>query len=810
MAWLVPAFALLPSTQRRMGQNPLFQQLHADIDSGKPSAYHLEQAGLPAWTSRAWKIRIPGQGLYRLTHDRLKSAGVTASIRGSDLRLWCMGREIATWVSQEGGWRPGDSMVFYAESFAGSHTRENAVWLTHAPPPDGQPAFRMETGREAAYDPRAFTSARAEDALATPAVHRASWQPAREKSGWFAGVIGRQPFETRFHASRPASPANPALVLQLEDGLARWFQKDAKSLTCVVDGASRRIRYQNPGRANPDGDAAEVRIPLSGLNANGTDLRLEKPEGEALLRWAALRYDRILQPQNDGTLCFDTEVDDTSTFQLKGFEPNTTWVLDVDDVFHPRVLPLSSRSQFLGSSSVYYVCPFNRIKEPSVQSVSFLQVRPSEGGEALVIVDPTVFPSVSRYAAYRSSRGTPCRVVSLPRIIDTFGFGINDPGAIRRFIGHVYHHGGRPRSVLLIGDGSLDPLGFLGPVEADRFPAIIGPGVFERGTQDGWFASVDGADMLPDLPVGRIPADNDGQFQMVLEKVKAYEAESAAGWKHQAFWASDKADLAGNFRATVTSLKGIQPGWSGNETAHIDELDATTVATRLRNAFDGRYGHLTYVGHGFATGLGFHGGKYLFDAEDARSLRNRHHPIFTALSCSAGNFHEPGVETLGEALLFQPHGAVAVMASPGKMALLVSEIMGETFMREGSGGRVRTLGELLLAGKQNLFYFGSTAATVQQFGLLGDPNLELPRRSAARSHSPSLEITARDREWFRLEWDSVPGLQYRIATCGDLASEPFSTGRLVVPSAGQRTSIWLRPGPHAVCSYRLVSEPDAR
>lgn len=812
LACIIPSFALNPSTQRVMGRNPVFQDVHANLESGKPSAYSLERTGVPSWTSRALKIRILSQGLYRLSYDRLKDAGLPGSIQGSDLRLWCMGREVATWVSQDGGWRPGDSLVFYAENVAGSHSSENVVWLTHAPPPDGRPALRMEVGREAPYDSRALTSARAEEVIATPSLYRTYWQPTTDKGAWFVAAIGiLRPFETRFHPTRPASPANPSLVLQLEDGHARWFQSDPKSLSCVVDGAHRSIAYQNPGRSNPDGDSAAVRVPLSGLDGDGVDLRLEQTDGEALLRWAALQYDRLLEPQADGTLCFDGTVDASSTFQLRGFQPGTTWVLDVGDVFRPRVLPLSSRAQFLGSKSVYYVCPLKNIKEPSVQPVTFLTSAPSEGGEALVIADTAVFPSVGRYAAYRSSRGTPCRVVALSRIMDTFGYGVNDPGAIRRFVGHLYHHGSRPRSVMLVGDGSFDPLGFAG-TEVDRLPAVMGPGGFERGTHDGWFGSVDGDDVLPDLPVGRLPADSDVELQLIIEKIKDYEADLGTSWKRRAFWATDARDRAGDFRATALSLQETDPGWVSNDSIHIDEVGSTVVSKQLQQAFGGQYGHIIYIGHGYSSGLGFHDGKHLFGRDNSGALTNQRHPIVTALSCSAGIFHLPGEQTFGEALLFQPHGAVAVMAAPSRMGLTMSKIMGETMMREGSGGNVRTLGEVLLAAKQSLFFRGSSAASVQQFGLLGDPNLELQAPVAARqhTHSPRLEITARDSDWFRLEWDSVPGQHYQIATCGDLATKPFSAGSMTIPSAGQRTSIWLRPGPHEVCSYRLESVPDAR
>jgi hypothetical protein len=107
---------------------------------------------------------------------------------------------------------------------------------------------------------------------------------------------------------------------------------------------------------------------------------------------------------------------------------------------------------------------------------------------------------------------------------------------------------------------------------------------------------------------------------------------------------------------------------------------------------------VNYMGHGT---IGAWTGAGLFGAADAASLTNGSHPsFFVMMTCLNGFYHDPGQDSLAEALInAQQGGAVAVWASSG-----LTEPTGQALMNKGlvsnlfANEQVR-IGDILIKAK---------------------------------------------------------------------------------------------------------------
>jgi len=113
----------------------------------------------------------------------------------------------------------------------------------------------------------------------------------------------------------------------------------------------------------------------------------------------------------------------------------------------------------------------------------------------------------------REGQGLRVKVVDVEDVFDEFGYGISSPSAVRDFLQYAYENWARPapRYVLLVGDGTYDPKGNWSWFSVDSTPYLPAYLTYteymgETAT-DEWFVRVSGNDALPDLYMGRLPAD---------------------------------------------------------------------------------------------------------------------------------------------------------------------------------------------------------------------------------------------------------------------------------------------------------------
>jgi hypothetical protein len=336
--------------------------------------------------------------------------------------------------------------------------------------------------------------------------------------------------------------------------------------------------------------------------------------------------------------------------------------------------------------------------------------RPADGQVDAVVVAPReLLPALQPLLAHREQQGHRLALVT----------STASPVEIRAAIRRQAAAGGL-KYVLLVGDA--DPAARVNRQVAERsVPTFLVPAVVnvQYGSEpqiasDNVYADLDD-DQVPDIAVGRIPADTPAELSRIVAKILAYEQSADFGpWRERVNFVAGVggfSPILDTVVETVTSkllTGGIPPAY---------ETRMTYGSWRSPYCPDPRLFHAAaverhnegclfwvYIGHGQSTQLDevsipgerFH----IFDVRDCRELRSSGgSPIALMLACYTAAFDQPQ-DCLAEQMLKADGGPVAVyggsrVTMPYAMAVMGTAMMGEYFHHQPA-----TLGEAVLSAKR--------------------------------------------------------------------------------------------------------------
>ena len=170
-----------------------------------------------------------------------------------------------------------------------------------------------------------------------------------------------------------------------------------------------------------------------------------------------------------------------------------------------------------GQSHDYWVTTTAAIQAPDdVRQLKPLTATTGFVGADYVIIAPAEFiPSLDPLVAMHQSDGLGVLVEDVQAIYDAFGGGRPLPSAIRNYLEDAYFNWDRPPLyVLLVGDGTHDPKNYQVTSSLTFIPPFledVDPWAGETAA-DNRYVTVDGNDALPDMLIGRLPANNASEF----------------------------------------------------------------------------------------------------------------------------------------------------------------------------------------------------------------------------------------------------------------------------------------------------------
>ena len=231
---------------------------------------------------------------------------------------------------------------------------------------------------------------------------------------------------------------------------------------------------------------------------------------------------------------------------------------------------------------------------------------------------------------------------------------------------------------------------------------------------------MNGEDLLPDLAIGRLPAQSAEQAQVLLDKVLAYE-DAGLNLAGHAVLVADNPDHAGDFEADAEWLAAGVLHERDPEKIYLSQLGAATRPT-IVDAFDRGASMMSYIGHGaillWAT-------ENVFNSNDVATLSPQpQQPLVMMLNCLNGYFHFPYLDSLAEALVkAEGKGAIATFSPSGMSFNGPASVYHEALLAEIVSGRHHRLGDALLAAQVTYADSGASPELLGLYHLFGDPAL---------------------------------------------------------------------------------------
>ena len=748
------------------------------VRPGAPRAKRL-QDGASAWV----RLYTQDEGLYRVTGAELQAAGVNlATLDPQRLHLRYGGgrplvaeeaagplalAEMALEVNlgADGRFGANDTLVFYAEPASrwvydvalrtyrwlrNPYTDENVYWL------ELHGDLRADATLSRRVAPDAVARAEVTDYRAR--VHQEEEQyilvqTYQIKSGYdwywedFTGNARNLPVVIS-HAT-----ADPVTIRVGFFGVAdsqprfqvRWNDQSVGDVTV-------------PKLRQPVVSVQTVAGPREGTNHVGL---FEQNSDPVRLDYLELEYGRQLNAEH-GELYFDYSPAGPTRFRLSGFSGGRPHLFEVStgavrlvDATYDSAAGTVLLQDDSGSRPRRYAAgtssSLRRVARLVLDDPGHLAAD-ADGGDYLIITHASFRPAAEYLAAWRGVDdrfGAPLHpvVVDVQDIYDEFSGGLLDPAAIRRFIEFAEAHWQRPPVyVLLFGDGTYDYKNNSGTSPGNWIPA------YQDGdsTYDEWYCS--GGDAVPDLAIGRIPAQTEAEAEAVVAKILSYDQDPEVGlWQSRMLLIADdlvNLDDAAAYEtyflldAEYLARYLLPPNLNLTKLYLGQYLLEGRTKPRARADFLRRFNEgnllVTYVGHGNPDVLAHE--RMFVVSRDQGEIANGHRwPFFYTAASQVGVFDDPVRASMPEVLLRMPDAGVIGMVSASRVGYHDSNMMLANAFHQRMYRTDRShvpVGLALMEAKQEVQV--STLGdlerrNIRRYTLFGDPaqRLAMPRRSVA-------------------------------------------------------------------------------
>ncbi|PZU86159.1 MAG: hypothetical protein DI529_09100 [Chryseobacterium sp.] len=336
-----------------------------------------------------------------------------------------------------------------------------------------------------------------------------------------------------------------------------------------------------------------------------------------------------------------------------------------------------------------------RIDSQDLQSLSNV--------DYLIITQPAYIPQAQRLASYhQSTNGYNVQVIDVNKIYNEYSSGGKDITAIRDFITKLNTPAGSLKYVFLLGDTSYDYKNRVAN-NTDVIPSYqseFSGDVKSSYVTDDYFVmtsqqnATDLSRMLPDLPIGRLPADNVQEAKIMIDKTLAYynalpgQSSPFGEWRMKLdFVADDDADGSGpnNIANPFHYLVDYAINQNFNSTnkpeynirkLYLDAFPAITSAggqryPQINQAITNDVGnslYLFYFGHGGINGWAQ---ERVLTSTEVQGFNNftsvySRFPLVSTITCEFTLWDDPSTNSVGEQLIKLTTGGAATMITSSR------------------------------------------------------------------------------------------------------------------------------------------------
>ena len=350
----------------------------------------------------------------------------------------------------------------------------------------------------------------------------------------------------------------------------------------------------------------------------------------------------------------------------------------------------------------------------------------ANAADYVLIAPAQLLEKAQELADYREGDELGTMLVELQDIYDEFAFGAPDPNAIRAFLGYAHENWATaPEFVVLIGKGSFDYRDLQGQ-GGNLLPPIMTLTYGGILSSDTKYADFLGDDGLPDASVGRLPVTSASDLDAVIQQIISYEA-SIDSLRTDVTLLADADSSQGNFGAASDAVsKALPADWTATAVYRSELGDLESTRALLFDELQKGPRVLSYLGHAGIIALGK--AETLFSIEDLETLTiDGHQPVFAAMTCVTSRFAVPGLVSLGEAMLTDDQGAIAVWGPSGISINEQAALLEQELLSELSSGTEARLGPMITRAFGVVVDLEFGRDMIEIYHLFGDPALRVAK-----------------------------------------------------------------------------------
>jgi hypothetical protein len=688
-------------------------------------------------SGKSLRIEVKEDSIYRITYEDLLARELDpASMDPASLRMLNRGGEIALKVVSALTDRlsPGDVIEFYGRSINDSYTDTNVYWLV----------WGEGTGKRIESKDGSPTGQAKQINMFTDTVRL-------EENHVIWSFTPGAPDVDHWFWERITAPVTRTFTIQLSSVDAH--QPPHAVLRVALRGATTMAPHPNHhtqihlngveiGGDSWDGDIQYVHrmsIPKDLLKEGENTVSITMPgdTGAAVdsvfLNWIEVSYRRFLEAQGD-RLSFQVKGEERLAMEVRKLSGGDARIFDITDPASPReilgatVAPDGELYTAIFEDQVdgkrtYFVLTDDQVKSPddlAVWKPANLSAA-KNGADYILISSKPFLSSMSPLMKLHRSRGMRVKAVGVEDIYNEFNHGIFHPSAIKDFLKAAYANWQKPAPtyVLLVGDANGDYRDYLGTGKKNIVPPHLS---FTAGLgltpDDGWYVSIRGRDILPDMLIGRLSASTPEAASQVAAKVVAHEEEK--GYRPEAaLFIADDDETA--FEAINEELITTLPKNFSARRVYLSKAKGPGSARRaIVNAINKGMLFTNYAGHGNTF---YWAEEKIFRDSDVAALTNAGKLTFvTSLDCFNGFFSHPSQYSLGELFVITPEkGAIGSFAPSGTGYPWEHDLLGKALFSAVFQKGDRILGSFTTRAKIQAYAKGATGDIVKCYSLMGDP-----------------------------------------------------------------------------------------
>jgi hypothetical protein len=689
------------------------QLLTAPRPSGKGSLTQREIAGMPGL-----KLAVSKSGWYRVTLAEMLAAGFNPKEGVPQLQLYANGVEVPVKLSGNGTLATEtDYLEFYGHGLDS--------------PTDAAQTYYLVVGRSSGKRIGLSNDGRPGEPSGPQSFDYTIER--RDRFIYYAALLNGDGENTFGHIVRPTAVSETIPVSHRDGGGGQArLEVSLVGVTQQAHTVTVSLNGQNLGTvefSNNEHPSKSFSVPLSVLREGDNTVQFASLGGEtdiSLVDTMRMTYAHLYAADNNG---LTVSINNAKTKRVSGFTAGEIRAVDITSASNMmEIQPLVTKDeqgvytadlQIGGAStrSPHTVLVF--ADSTAAHPDSIRSNEPSSwwthttGSDYLIIASRELKARVEPLAALRRGQGMVVDVVDVEDLYDEFSYGLHTPQAIKDFLQTATTNWQRkPRYVLLAGDASYDPKNYTGQGYNDQVPTkLVDTGLLETASDD-WLADFDG-DGVADLAIGRLPVRTAEAMEQVVGKIINYE-QMTPDPQRGALLVADS-----GFESASSTVQALLPAGLPVQTINRSSADDATIHNQIITSLNQGPQLANYLGHG---SNGVWTGASLLSLFDAPGLTNQNRlSVFVTMTCFNGYFQDATYDSMAEALLKSPGGAVAVWASSGMTEPGAQTVIDEELFRQLYGGGSPALGDAVRAAKHNT----NDPDVRRTWILFGDPALRL-------------------------------------------------------------------------------------